>query len=307
MADNQIQVNRYNQTAAAVPSPAATRQQASGASFASLLENAVNKSGAQKSTDMNEIFNRAAEEYHVPVNLLKAVAKAESGFDPDAVSGCGAQGVMQLMPSTARSLGVQNAFDAEQNIMGGAKYLSWMLDRYDGNPKLALAAYNAGSGNVAKYGGVPPFKETQNYVNRVLNYAGMNTDASENSPFAPEISALNSMDGSSSDSSGGELNPFYSPDSQGSAVSLDSMNTLSLLSALTGSSAGLSALSGKGMTNSAGGFSYDDYVSLLQLMVSEMQSNVTSSLTSGLAGDDSGGSSNSGLYPGTDYNNGVLI
>ena len=106
------------------------------------------------------------------IYLLKAVGKMESNFDPYAQSGAGAQGVMQLMPATAQSLGVTDPFDARSNIMGGAKYLSDLLARYDGNVDLALAAYNAGSGNVEKYGGVPPFQETQNYISRVKEYMG---------------------------------------------------------------------------------------------------------------------------------------
>ena len=121
---------------------------------------------------LDTIFQKAAKQYDVPVSLLKAIGKAESNFNPEAVSSAGAQGVMQLMPATAQSLGVTNPFDAEQNIMGGAKYIKQMLDRYDGDVKLALAAYNAGSGNVAKYGGIPPFAETQNYVKKVMAYAG---------------------------------------------------------------------------------------------------------------------------------------
>lgn len=124
------------------------------------------------SQSLDDIFQKASQKYDVPVSLLKAIGKAESNFNPNAVSCAGAQGVMQLMPATAKSLGVTDSFDAEQNIMGGAKYIKQMLDRYDGNVKLALAAYNAGSGNVEKYGGIPPFKETQNYVTKVMSYAG---------------------------------------------------------------------------------------------------------------------------------------
>lgn len=144
---------------------------AGGTAFSGMLQRAVS-SGSKKS--LSDIFQEASEIYHVPEKLLKAVAKAESGFQADAVSSCGAQGVMQLMPSTASALGVADPFDAEQNIKGGAKYLSGLLNKY-GDEKLALAAYNAGSGNVAKYGGIPPFAETRNYVQKVLGYAGENT------------------------------------------------------------------------------------------------------------------------------------
>lgn len=123
-----------------------------------------------ESVSLDEIFNEAAEKYNVPVNLLKAIGKQESSFKSDAVSRCGAQGIMQLMPRTAASLGVTDSFDPKQNIMGGAKYISQLLDKYDGDASLALAAYNAGSNNVAKYGGIPPFKETQNYVKKVMGY-----------------------------------------------------------------------------------------------------------------------------------------
>ena len=126
---------------------------------------------------MDSIFQKASAQYDVPANLLKAVAKAESNFNPKAVSGSGAAGVMQLMPKTAEYLGVKDIFDAEQNIMGGAKYLSELIKKYDGNTALALAAYNAGSGNVAKYGGIPPFNETKNYISKVMSYTkeGMDT------------------------------------------------------------------------------------------------------------------------------------
>jgi hypothetical protein len=125
---------------------------------------------------LDDIFEQASKKYNVPVNLLKSIGKAESDFNPKAVSRCGAQGVMQLMPATAKSLGVTDSFDAEQNIMGGSKYIAELLKKYDGDTRLALAAYNAGSGNVAKYGGIPPFKETQNYVKKVMNYIGEGVD-----------------------------------------------------------------------------------------------------------------------------------
>jgi soluble lytic murein transglycosylase-like protein len=121
-------------------------------------------------SDLESIFKKASDTYGVSEDLLKAVAKAESNFNTNSTSSAGAMGVMQLMPSTAAQLGVTDAYDAEQNIMGGAKLLSQLLNKYDGDTSLALAAYNAGSGNVDKYGGIPPFTETQNYVSKILGY-----------------------------------------------------------------------------------------------------------------------------------------
>ena len=148
---------------------------------------------------MDSIFAEASRTYQVPQALLKAVAKAESNFRANAVSQAGAQGVMQLMPSTARSLGVDNPFDARSNIMGGAKYLSEKLSQYNGDIDLALAAYNAGSGNVSKYGGVPPFTETRNYIRRIREYMG--SDLSDEqavgqmlTELSEESSAINADD-----------------------------------------------------------------------------------------------------------------
>ena len=127
-------------------------------------------SGLSCSDELDAIFNEAADKYGVDVKFLKSIAKCESDFSATCTSSSGAMGIMQLMPATAASLGVTNAYDPYQNIMGGAKYISEKLAQYNGDKSLALAAYNAGSGNVAKYGGIPPFKETQNYVKKVLAY-----------------------------------------------------------------------------------------------------------------------------------------
>lgn len=137
--------------------------------------NAAGETGATASRlysteEMEPIFEEAARTYGVSVDLLKAIGKTESAFNASAVSSAGAVGVMQLMPATAAYLGVTDSYDARQNIMGGAKYISQLLEKYNGSVSLALAAYNAGSNNVDQYGGIPPFTETQNYVRKVLSY-----------------------------------------------------------------------------------------------------------------------------------------
>lgn len=128
-----------------------------------------NSANAPK-TELDGLIKKYASENNIDENLVKAVIKAESGFNPQAKSHVGALGLMQLMPSTAKGLGVDNPFDPAQNIAGGTKYLKGLLTRFGGRMDLALAAYNAGSGAVQKYGGVPPYNETQNYVKRVLEY-----------------------------------------------------------------------------------------------------------------------------------------
>ncbi len=127
-------------------------------------------SGAAVTGDFSALINQAAQKYNVSPGLVQAIVKSESNFNPAAVSSVGALGLMQLMPATAAGLGVTNALDPAQNIEGGVKFLSQLLTHYNGNVRLAVAAYNAGPGAVDKYNGVPPYQETQTYVDRVLGY-----------------------------------------------------------------------------------------------------------------------------------------
>ena len=153
---------------------------------------------------LSSLFQNASDTYGVSVSLLTAMAKQESSFQADATSSSGAMGIMQLMPATAAELGCSDAYDPEQNIMAGAKYISQLLQKYDGNVSLALAAYNAGSNNVDKYGGIPPFEETQNYVAKITGYMnegvtlpdGTTTAATSDTSNASAITSsfLNNLD-----------------------------------------------------------------------------------------------------------------
>ena len=140
------------------------------ANFDGMLRTETDKlNQASVTTNLDSIFKEAADKYSVPERLLKAIAYTESGFQANATSSAGAMGIMQLMPSTASAYGVSDPYDAYQNIMGGAAVLKDLLNMFQGNQSLAIAGYNAGCGNVKKYGGVPPFTETQNYVAKVTS------------------------------------------------------------------------------------------------------------------------------------------
>ena len=168
------------------------------------------------------IFDEASRTYGVSKSLLLAVAKQESNFDPNSVSHAGAQGIMQLMPGTAKTLGVKNAFDPYENIMGGAKLLRDNIRSF-GSVPLALAAYNAGPGAVKKYGGVPPYKETQDYVKKIMADLGNNSYRNKANVSYKGLSGGNGSYGSViSNSQSGLV-------SSGENLSLENSSLLSLL------------------------------------------------------------------------------
>ena len=189
----------------------AKTQSTAGTSFASVLQNVQKqKSMPAGAAKYDAIFEEASRTYGVSKSLLIAVAKAESNFNPNDVSHAGASGIMQLMPGTAKSLGVKNVFDPYENIMGGAKLLRDNIKSF-GSVPLALAAYNAGPGAVKKYNGVPPYKETQNYVKKIMadlgdsaynvksNYFGQGTTVNSYNSSASSLSAngISALSGSS--------------------------------------------------------------------------------------------------------------
>lgn len=157
--------------------PAAPAAAAPGA-FSGMVSSAMNAGGAPLAPlqgpnvipppQINTLVDANAGQFGVDPALVKAIIANESGFDTNATSKTGAQGLMQLEPETAAGLGVDNAYDPAQNISGGTRYIRSLLERFHGDLRLAIAAYNAGPGAVEKYGGVPPYAETQNYVQNVL-------------------------------------------------------------------------------------------------------------------------------------------
>ena len=137
----------------------------------------------------NDIIVKAARFHDVDAALVSAVIKAESDYDPKTLSHKGARGLMQLMPATAKRFGVNDSFDPEQNIYAGTRYLRWLLDKFEDNADLAVAGYNAGEGNIMKYDGVPPFRETVNYINRIARHIRKAIESKQIAAAAPAEAA----------------------------------------------------------------------------------------------------------------------
>ena len=152
--------------------PTRSRQNDAARLRVAVLQSLRAQAGANEHQQIKTSILKAAHTYRLPASLITGVIRAESNFQVQAVSHAGAQGLMQLMPETAREMGVKNPFDIDENIDGGSRYLRKMLDSFGGDIKLALAAYNAGPEAVVKYGSkVPPYRETQQYVKRVLRFS----------------------------------------------------------------------------------------------------------------------------------------
>ena len=147
-----------------------TLQQTAGSGTVQVTESNFRLPELTRENRFDHLISEAATTYGVDVDLIRAVIRAESNFNPRAKSPVGAQGLMQLMPALQQDFGITDPFDPRENVMGGVRYLRKLLDLHGGNVALALASYNAGPGNVARYGGIPPFRETRNYVKKIQGF-----------------------------------------------------------------------------------------------------------------------------------------
>lgn len=172
MSDLKLEFNSLLTTSSETTTPSIQAEDATDLVNSTTLSTSMPITIPEVSNDIpsskyDGIISRMSEKYNVPEQFIRSVIRAESDFNPNSLSSAGAMGLMQLMPETAKSVGVTDPYDPEQNIEGGTKLLKSYIDKY-GDLKLVLAAYNAGPGAVAKYGGVPPYEETQNYIKKVL-------------------------------------------------------------------------------------------------------------------------------------------
>ena len=177
--------------------------------FDKILEQETeNLNQTEKTYNLEAIFKEASETYGISEDLLKAIAYNESRFQPNATSSAGAMGIMQLMPGTAKAMGVEDAYDPYQNIMGGAKLLKYLSDLYDGNTSLMIAAYNAGTGTVAKYGGIPPLASVNSYISKI--YDTMDSGIAQNVPDATYTVNSDNNKSASGNTQEETVNPYAS-------------------------------------------------------------------------------------------------
>jgi len=167
---HEIYRSKVNEIQSRIPISLTRKKNNNTIPFSEVLDSQMSNLNYSPSSNNNfdDFINNAAKKYKLSPAIIKSIIKVESNFNPQALSKAGAQGLMQLMPNTAKILNVENVWNPEENIEGGSKYLRQLLDQFDNNLSLSLAAYNAGPGNVNRYGGIPPFTETQNYVKKVL-------------------------------------------------------------------------------------------------------------------------------------------
>ena len=243
------------------------------ANFDGMLRTETDKlNQASVTTNLDSIFKEAADKYGVSERLLKAIAYTESGFQADVTSSSGAMGIMQLMPSTASAYGVSDPYDAYQNIMGGAAVLKDLLNMFQGNQSLAIAGYNAGCGNVKKYGGVPPFTETQNYVAKVTSL--MQTGVS-----VPANTVTVNPSANTSSNTGTATSEYFNTSNE-ATVSSEIKEIISAISTLTTNQStysntsmqsGLSALNGTSASDFSAGSLLSSYGNPISTILSSLQ------------------------------------
>ncbi len=228
---------------------------------------------ASVTTNLDSIFKEAADKYGVSERLLKAIAYTESGFQADVTSSSGAMGIMQLMPSTASAYGVSDPYDAYQNIMGGAAVLKDLLNMFQGNQSLAIAGYNAGCGNVKKYGGVPPFTETQNYVAKVtsLMQTGVSVPANTVTVTPSANTATNTTNETTVSAETAKKNAEILAEIKEIISAISTLTTNQSIYSNTYLQSGLSALNGTSASDFSAGSLLSSYGNPISTILSSLQ------------------------------------